>query len=140
MLYHKIGVQNNWTTGFDISTPIGKNSSHRGWRKNENGIFVNAGMEIGKWQWLVLREKHDGNFVRWLGVCIKLQNLNFPIEICEQCLVLCTSRNTRFALSAMLGALHLAQYALCAQCNARCFALRNTRFALSSIRFALSSI
>ena len=22
----------------------------------KNGIFVNAGMEIGKWQWLVLRE------------------------------------------------------------------------------------
>ena len=62
MLYHKIGVQNNWTTGFDISTPIGKKIVlTAGGGKMKNGIFVNAGMEIGKWQWLVLREKYDGN-------------------------------------------------------------------------------
>ena len=62
MLYYKIGVQNNWTTGLDISTPIGKKIVlTAGGGKMKNGIFVNAGMAIGKCQWLVLREKYDGN-------------------------------------------------------------------------------
>jgi hypothetical protein len=74
-LYFQTGSQNTWNAGLDAAVSIGKGITvFAGGGKIKNGIFVNGGMGFGKWQWLILRERYDGNlFKGWeLGLNYKI--------------------------------------------------------------------
>lgn len=61
-LYYRTGTQNTWNAGLDVAVPIGKGITLvAGGGKMKNGLFVNGGMELGKWQWLIMRERYDGD-------------------------------------------------------------------------------
>lgn len=61
-LYYQTGSQNTWNAGLDLAVPIGKGiTMFAGGGKMKNGLFLNGGMELGKWQWLIMRERYDGD-------------------------------------------------------------------------------
>lgn len=74
-LYFQTGPQNTWTVGLDLAVSIGKGITLVvGGGKMKNGLFVNGGMDFGKWQWLIIREHYDnGLYNGWeLGLSYKI--------------------------------------------------------------------
>ena len=80
-LYYQTGSQNTWNAGLDLAVPIGKGiTMFAGGGKMKNGLFLNGGMELGKWQWRPLQ---------WLGVWSELQNLKICLKLVVTHLIYC---------------------------------------------------